>query len=210
MLGMSQRRRLLTAAVFGVLAAVVTALGSPWQLAVLVGWVGGALVIVGSIWAFVPRLDAVQTEAAAGREDLDRTTDDLVVLVASVVSLIGVVLALIDADRQAGALKAVMIGASVATVVISWLTVQTIFTLRYARLYYAGPNEGIDFPGGKPPDYLDFAYLAFTIGMTFQVSDTSLSSRAIRRTATRHALLSYLFGTVIIGVTINVVGGLIH
>jgi uncharacterized membrane protein len=182
----------------------------PWQLAVLVGWDSCALLICGSIWAFVPVLDAAATEAAARREDLSRTTDDLVVLVASLISLIGVLLVLISAYRHDGSLKAVMIGAAIATVAISWTTVQTIFALRYARLFYSEPVPGIDFPGQEPPDYLDFAYVAFTIGMTYQVSDTELSGRAIRRTATRHALVGYVFGTAIIGVTINVVGGLIH
>ena len=97
----------------------------------------------------------------------------------------------------------------VAHVVVSWITVHTLFTLRYARLYYDGPEGGIDFQSDDLPDYLDFVYLAFTVGMTFQVSDTNISDRRIRRAITRHALLGYLFGTVIIGVTINVVGGLI-
>jgi uncharacterized membrane protein len=82
--------------------------------------------------------------------------------------------------------------------------------LRYARLYYrSGQIGGIDFNEEGPPDYLDFAYVAFTIGLTFQVSDTNLSSKQIRRLALRHALLSYLFGAVIIGLTINVVATLL-
>ena len=88
--------------------------------------------------------------------------------------------------------------------------VQTVFTLRYARLYYGGFAGGIDFNEDDPPDYRDFSYLAVTIGMTYQVSDTNLGAKAIRRTATRHALLSYLFGTVVVAVMINVVASLLH
>jgi uncharacterized membrane protein len=83
--------------------------------------------------------------------------------------------------------------------------------LRYAHLYYTEPVGGIVFADlDASPDYLDFAYVAFTVGMTFQVSDTGIAKRAIRRSVIRHALLSYLFGTVVVGVAINVVGNLIR
>jgi uncharacterized membrane protein len=99
----------------------------------------------------------------------------------------------------------------VFTVFLSWFTVHTLFVLRYARLYYGGSPGGIDFGGSKEsPDYLDFVYFAFTVGMTFQVSDTDVAQRDIRRSVTRHAMLSYVFGTVIVGIAINVVGGLIR
>lgn len=92
---------------------------------------------------------------------------------------------------------------------LSWAVVHTTFVLRYTRLYYTGQDGGVDFNQPEPPAYLDFAYRAFTIGMTFQVSDTTIQAGAIRRTVLRHALLSYLFGTVIIATSINLVAGLI-
>ena len=82
--------------------------------------------------------------------------------------------------------------------------------LRYARTFYFPPVGGIDFNEGDPPNYLDFAYLALTIGMTFQVSDTNLTTKAIRKIALSHALLSYLFGAVIVALVINVVSSLLH
>jgi len=97
---------------------------------------------------------------------------------------------------------------SLASVALAWATVHTLFTTRYARLYYTGPDGGIDFNEADPPRYADFAYVAFTIGMTFQVSDTDLRTDEIRRTALRHALLSYVFGVVVIATTINLVAGL--
>ena len=93
--------------------------------------------------------------------------------------------------------------------VASWATVHTVFTLRYARSYFRGSVGGIDFNEKAPPTYLDFAYLLFTIGMTFQVSDTDLTAGAIRRVALAHALLSYLFGAVIVALSINVVATLL-
>jgi uncharacterized membrane protein len=86
-----------------------------------------------------------------------------------------------------------------------------VFTLRYARLYYLNESGGIDFnQGDELPAYVDFAYLAFTLGMTYQVSDTDLKTRTIRATAPRHALLSYVLGAVVLAITINLVAGLSH
>ncbi len=94
------------------------------------------------------------------------------------------------------------------SVLLSWCLIHTVFAARYARLYYTGSYGGIDFPGDKHPDYADFGYFAFTVGMTYQVSDTNVTDRKMRRTTLRHALLSYLFGAVIIATTINLVAGL--
>ena len=95
-------------------------------------------------------------------------------------------------------------------VVLSWLIVHAVFTLHYAHLYFAEPVGGVDFPETPHPDYRDFAYLAFTIGMTYQVSDTALQDGEFRRTVLRHALLSFLFGAVIVAMTINVLAGFVR
>jgi hypothetical protein len=91
---------------------------------------------------------------------------------------------------------------------VSMVFVHTVFTLKYACLYYSGRAGGIDFNEAEPPQYSDFAYLSFTIGMTFQVSDTNIESKQIRRTALRHAWLSFPLGVVIISASINLVAGL--
>ena len=132
-------------------------------------------------------------------------------VVACVVSLVGVIIGLAHARGHTGAISSVLTSDSVFTVFLSWFTVHTLFVLRYARLYYSDVPGGIDFPNTDvPPDYMDFVYVAFTVGMTFQVSDTGIGARAIRRTVIRHAMLSYIFGTVIVGVAINVVGNLVR
>src|SRR5215210_5268718 len=99
-------------------------------------------------------------------------------------------------------------GLGIVSVVLAWGMVHTVFTLRYARLYYGRPKGGIEFNQDEPPRYSDFAYLAFTVGMTFQVSDTNLKTEQIRATVLRQGLLSYMFGTVIIATTINLIAGL--
>jgi len=94
------------------------------------------------------------------------------------------------------------------SVFVSWVLVHTVFTLNYARLYYSGPVGGIDFNEVADPQYSDFAYVAFTIGMTFQVSDTSIRTKEVRRAALRHAWLSFPLVAVIIPTSINLVTGL--
>ncbi|MGB8003045.1 MAG: DUF1345 domain-containing protein, partial [Gaiellaceae bacterium] len=96
----------------------------------------------------------------------------------------------------------------VASVMLAWAAIHTMFTLRYAHLYYTPPVGGIDFE--SKPDFRDAAYMSFTVGMTYQVSDTDISRKEIRRAVTRHALLSFVFGTTIIAVTINVVANLLN
>ena len=158
------------------------------------------------MWATIWPLSAHETAVHAVREDTGRATSDALVVVAAVASLAADAI-LLEAG-SAGPRKDLVAALSVASVALAWATVHTLFTTRYARLYYTGPDGGIDFNEKDPPRYADFAYVAFTIGMTFQVSDTDLRTNEIRRTALRHALLSYVFGGVVIAATINLVAGL--
>jgi uncharacterized membrane protein len=188
----------------GVAAGVVSAFLLPWQVTVLVGWDAMALWILGWAWITIRRADSGDTARRAKVEDPSRAAADLVLFSACVASLVGVLLAFGEAARSGGALRAVITTVAVLTVVLSWLTVHALYTFRYADLYFTS-GGGIEFPDGAAPDYRDFAYVAFTIGMTYQVSDTSLGSPAMRSTALRHALLSYLFGVAVIATTLNVV-----
>ena len=122
----------------------------------------------------------------------------------------GVFYALGQASQLHGVERIVMTTAAMITIVLSWLLVSTVFMLRYAHLHFVSKVGGLDFHGDTPPDYLDFAYLAFTVGMTYQVSDTEVRDPAIRRAVLRQALISYLFGAVIIAATINVVAGFVQ
>ena len=202
-------RRLVVSAGAGAATAALAGLVTSWQLAVLLGWDGAALVHVLSTLP-VLRHDGAATEAHAAEEDETRRTADALLLGVSVVSLVAVGAGLAAANRASGGEEVLLTAASAATVVLSWCVVQTVHTLHYASLYYRPPAGGVDFGGPDRPDYRDFAYLAFTVGMTYQVSDTDLSSRDIRRRVLGHALLSYLFGTVIIATTINIVASLLR
>jgi uncharacterized membrane protein len=202
--------RLGTALSIGLIAAGGAAATSPWQTIPLLAWDAAAFSWLVMVWARVAPLDAVSTSALAVRQDPRRATADLLLLSASVASLVAVVLGLIKANGAHGDERILLFAAGIVTIVISWGVLHTVYTLRYAGLYYSGPDGGIDFNEDDKPCYIDFAYLAFTIGMTYQVSDTNLTTKDIRHTALRHALLSYLFGTVIIAATINLAAGLVR
>jgi len=203
-------RRALMAVAAGVVAYGVSAPFVVWQAAILIGWDAMAGVFVGSTIAETWTRDPERTATLATREDDSRATADLLLVSASVVSLGGIAFGLVKAGQLHGPARAGMTAAVVLSVFLAWLVVQSVYTVRYAALYYRGAPGGIDFNDDEPPDYHDFAYVALTMGMTYQVSDTNLGTKDIRRTATRHALLSYLFGTVVVAVMINVVASLLH
>jgi uncharacterized membrane protein len=201
-------RRLVVAACAGLVVAVALAFFGPWQVAVLSGWDATAFTVLVTAWPMIIRADGSRTEVLSTREDLTRDTARVLLLAASVASLAAVGLALGLATHVGGGERVVLVTVATLTVVLSWTVVNTIFTLRYAHLHYGSPSDGVDFGETEQPDYRDFAYLAFTIGMTYQVSDTALRNRRLRRTVLGHALLSYVFGVVIVASGVNIIAGL--
>ncbi len=202
--------RVVISGSFGIIAGAVASLFTFWQAATLIGWDIYSIFLMTWIWCAVWNLDAEECKSRANREDPSLRLTELMVLSAGVALLAAVGLALIRAGSATGGTKAYLIALGLLSVALSWALVHTVFTLRYARSYYSQPVGGIDFNEDDPPTYLDFAYLALTIGMTFQVSDTNLTTKRIRRIALSHALLSYLFGAVIVALVINVVSSLLH
>ncbi len=202
--------RVAVSASLGIVAGGVVSAFTFWQAATLIGWDVGALFLGTWIWWVVGRLSPEETRTRATREDTSLQVSELTILAAGVALLAAVGLALVRAGQATGGTKAYLITLGLLSVALSWTLVHTVFTLRYARTFYSPPVGGIDFNEDDPPNYLDFAYLALTIGMTFQVSDTNLTTKAIRRIALSHALLSYLFGAVIVALVINVVSSLLH
>jgi uncharacterized membrane protein len=197
----------VTSFIVGLLVGVAGSLLLSWHYGLLIGWTAAAAVFVVWFWITLWPMGSSGTASHAVREDPGRAATDLLVLAAAVASLAAVGV-LLTAGSSGGGDKDVQAGLSVLSVALAWGAVHTVFTTRYARLYYLDPVGGVDFNEELPPRYSDFAYLAFTIGMTFQVSDTDLKSKAIRATALRHALLSYLFGAVVIATMINLIAGL--
>ena len=195
-------------ALIGLIVAVPVTVLSSLEFGLLAGWNTATAVYLARVWMMIWPRDAEQTARWSKFTDPTRPIADLLVLTACVASLVAVGYVLAHAARSQGMWELMQVGLSLTSVVLAWAVVHTVFTLRYARLYYIGRDGGVDFNNESKPRYSDFAYLAFTVGMTFQVSDTSLCSNEFRRTALRHALLSYLFGTGILATTINLVASL--
>ena len=150
----------------------------------------------------------------ANEEDGSRFFVFISILISSFASMFTVLLLMIsdklDSHKTLSEVIAVM------GMIVSWMLVHTLFTFHYAHMYYFEQTnnkqdaEPLSFPSKTKPDYLDFAYFSFVIGMTFQVSDVEINSRDIRRTALAHGLLSFAFNTFVVALTINLIAGLKH
>jgi uncharacterized membrane protein len=208
--GLAGRRLLLSLAAGLAVVVIGLVAGGGWSVALTAGWGAVALVTGGGIWLRVQSMDPAETAAHAQAEDYSAATSDSIVLGASVASLVAVGSALIEARHQTGTDKGLLILLAVFVVAVSWTAIHLVFTVRYGDLYYGDPVGGVGFNEEERPDYRDFAYFALTIGMTFQVSDTSITDKSVRRLVTRHALLSYLFGAVIVALAINTVASLLQ
>jgi uncharacterized membrane protein len=207
--GMHSVTRLTAAALLGIVVAVVLVVAGESRYAPAVGWDAAALTYLTWTWSRIWPMDPDTTSRHARREDPSRPISDVLLIVAAIASLAAVGFFLIEAGRAPhGAKQDLLAGVGVLTVALSWLVVHTVYTVQYAMLYYGGRDGGIDFNQTDPPRYSDFAYLALTIGMTFQVSDTNLQAAEIRATALRQALISYLFGAVILATMINLIASM--
>ena len=173
----------------GVVVGAVPGAVFGWSFLPLVAWVVLCTVFLAWSWAAVWPLDAAQTRRLSTREDSSRALSDVILLFTAVAAVLAVALVIFRSSQ-------------------SWGVVHTVMTLKYGRQFYADDAGGLDFGQDGPPAYRDFAYVAFTIGMTFQVSDTDVQHPRMRSLILGHALLAYLFGAIIIAVTINLLAGL--
>jgi uncharacterized membrane protein len=198
--------RILVAVSLGVAVALVVGNTVGWRFG-LAGWIVAAGVYVAWTRLILGGMDAEQTCRWVTREDVTRWIADVVIVSASIASLGGVGYVVAAASRSGpDAVEAAAVG--ILTVAASWFSLHTLFTVRYARLYYSDEPGGINFHDPEQPCFQDFAYVAYTVGMTYQVSDTEICLRSIRATVLRHAMLSYLLGAVVLAVTINLIAGL--
>jgi len=200
--------RFLAMIVGALIAGAITVATGGWEYAPSVGWAAAALIYSAWVWIVVSRFDGEQTRAHAIVEEPARGVADALIVVLSVASLASVGLVLVQAAVASGLERALIAGLAIGSVALSWILLHTLFALRYARLYYREPAGGIDFNQDEKPRYTDFAYLAFTLGMTYQVSDTDVTDHRIRATVLGHSLLSFVFGAFILATTINLIAGL--
>ena len=206
--GSSARTKLLVSLGAAIIGGTSAAFGGAGLDSPLIAWDILALVFCAWVWLTVWRLSPDATALHSSSEDPSLQLADVVLLGAAIASLVAVGIVLVGAGGTSGAGRYLQAGFALASVFVSWTLVHTVFTLKYARMYYSGQPGGIDFNEADAPDYGDFAYLSFTVGMTFQVSDTNIQAKPIRRLALRHAWMSFPLGAVIIATSINLVAGL--
>ena len=201
---------------FAVAVSLLTLLLVPARLGFVVrivsAWDSGSLAMLALTWWIMIRSGPQKTRRRAASEDPGRTLIWLIVLASCGFSLLAATALINQAEHLANApLRLLLVGLCLLAVASSWLLTHTAWALRYAHLYYRqdGAGEGgLSFPGEEPPDDLDFAYFAFTLGMCFQTSDVAVLSRTIRRYVLLHALVSFVYNTSIIALSINLASGL--
>ncbi|HEX8460748.1 MAG TPA: DUF1345 domain-containing protein [Segetibacter sp.] len=185
------------------------------QVSFMVTWMAFAFVNIALSWFVILSFHPKQVKAIADQEDSSSSFIFLFVVLAAFISLFAIVFLLqtIPTGSKHGFNMHVLL--SLASVFCSWMLIHTLFTLRYAHLYYSSKsavaitNPALNFPNEPEPDYLDFAYFSFVLGMTFQVSDVAINARRVRRLALLHSFLAFVYNTVIVALSINIVYGII-
>ncbi len=209
------RGRLLFGIAIGIATGMLSLLivSKSVVLSLMVAWVVGALVLLGLTWRVILRSNPEMTKARATSEDPGRYGVFLIAVGSSLVSLFAAVFVLHGKkDMVAANLVGTLDTLAILSVVLAWVLTHTAYALRYARLYYIPRNgeasEGLNFPGNEPPDDMDFVYFSFVLGMAFQVSDVSITCKHIRRAVLWHSLQSFLYNTVILALSLNLLFGL--
>lgn len=180
---------------------------------VILGWDVFCICILSFYWFSFFTTPQKHIDKEADKEDPSRVVIFTLVLICTFASMTAVIL-LLTAKTANTSTSAIQLPVALVGMILSWCLVHTIFTVRYAHLFYNGKEgdetneKGLSFPGEEKPDFLDFAYFSFVIGMTFQVSDISIASKQIRRWALFHSLIAFAYNTIIVALTINIVAGL--
>ncbi len=175
------------------------------------------LAIILVLWLGGMRRDPQDTECRAALEDPGRNWLLLIVIGAVLTGLIAAIVIIGGSHQITSRVEAdVVYGAGIAAIVLGWFLIHTMFVFRYAHLYYFDSDDdgtaqrGLTFPGTRNPNDYDFAYFAFVVGMTFQVSDVQITDPGVRRVVLMHGLISFAYNTTIFALVINLLSGLIH
>jgi len=199
------RPRLFLSAVLGVL--VIIALPTQWKITtrLLVGWDGGVGLYLALAYHMIAGADVGRIRRRAALQDEGRTTILILTVVAALASLAAIIAEL--GTSTGTPRQPIQLVLATLTIVLSWGFTHTMFALHYAHEYYEenqGRGGGLTFPGEAPPDYWDFVYFSFVVGMTSQVSDVAITCRPIRRTVTAHGIVSFAFNAALVALTVNI------
>ena len=204
------RLRLVFAVVCGLIGWFATPSDFSTATRALIAWVAVACALLVVAFIIIVRADADETRRRAASQDPGHTAVWIVVLIGSTISLFAAAAVVRQVKNLPAFEGQLMMSLSIATVILGWFLTHTAFTLRYAHLFYRSGRKdegGIEFQQSDKPDDLDFAYFAFTIGMCFQVSDTAITDRGVRRTVLFHAILAFAYNTGILALVLNIVVG---
>lgn len=197
-------KRLGVSAALGLAVGVAASIFAPPEVALVLGWDVAALVYITHLWAALLAVPPEKLRSWSSEEDEGRWALTLILAAGAGASFVAI-FAMVS-DKSSG----IVLGLAAFTILTSWALLHSAFAAHYAhRCYDAGADKpGIDFPGDDEPVFLDFAYYAFTVGMTFQVSDTDTQSSAMRQLTLVHGVISFVFNTVIIAISVSVASSL--
>ena len=211
----TSHQRLLYAITAGVVTTLLP-LPLTMQARALLGWCMGAGCYLVLAWWLAVEFDASRTRARAQVQDQSSMIVFLLMLLVALASVAAIVMMLHSVKGLSAVQRAAHLTLAIAALVCSWLLVHTVFAFRYAHRYYQeliepGPNGGgLEFPGKQDPDYFDFMYYAYVVGMTSQVSDVQVTSREMRRLTLIHSVTAFAFNMVVLALSINVIAGAIQ
>ena len=198
--------RLFIALALGVIAAAVLPAALALTTRLLIAWDIGVGFYLGAVCVLAMRQDVATIRRYSALQDEGQVTL-LVLTVGAAIATLGAIMAQLGAIRHdAGHAGSHLLLATV-TIALSWAFIHTIFALHYAHEFYSerqGRGGGLKFPGGGDPDYWDFVYFSFVVGMTSQVSDVAVTGRRIRRTVAAHGAVSFAFNAALLALTVNI------
>ena len=214
---LDSRRRIGLAAIVGMVCFLLLPDSTHLDSRILAGWIAGVVSFLGLVLLMMTQADPDRTYYLAQRQEAQHRAIFLLVVCMALTSIFAIALMLVDNKDTPPAALTMQVGLSVVAILSSWFLTHTMFALHYATCYYrddpttpeADYTGGISLPSEEIPDYLDFMYFSFTIGMTSQTSDVSIVTRSMRRLALGHGVVSFFFYSIIIALSVGVVGGLI-
>lgn len=186
-----------------------------WQTRLVTSWDAAAFVYLGLAWAIIGHADAQSTRGHALAQDTSGYIIFLFVLGAACASVVAIAFVVSTIHDLAFWSKVWHLALTMTALISSFLMIQTVFAFHYARRYYLDEQQerrnagGLAFPGGADPDYMDFAYYSFVVGMTSQVSDVQVTSSAMRRMTLVHGVLAFVFNIVVLALSINTIASAI-
>jgi uncharacterized membrane protein len=211
-----QHPRLAIATLLGIFAYLFVPVGLVEGVRLLVAFDLAAAVFLAVIWTMMARASTADMRRRSRSEDEGRYVVLALSAAVACAILLSIAFALHGIHGLPAAEAGLRVGLAVATILLAWFFMNTMFALHYAHVFYDNADDpaapqagGLAFPGGRQPDYWDFLYFSFTIGMTFQVSDVQIESHSLRRTGLAHGVLAFFFNVVVLALTINIIASLI-